>query len=93
MFLGYFVSSVHSMQFPFYILLMTWHYKRLTSYRHNTHISRSSIVRERGKCMHFYISKAASISAPLGAKISQFFDEIVTFYPRKWPVLGIFVFN
>ena len=38
MFLGYFVTSVHSLQFPFYILLMTWHYKRLTSYRQNTHI-------------------------------------------------------
>ena len=38
MFLGYFVTSVHSMQFSFYILLMTWHYKRLTSYRQNIHI-------------------------------------------------------
>ena len=38
MFLGYFVTSVHSLQFPFYILLMTWHYKRLTSYQQNIHI-------------------------------------------------------
>ena len=32
------VTSAHSVQFPFYILLMTWHYKRLTNYRQKTHI-------------------------------------------------------
>ena len=34
-----------------------------------------------------------SVSALLGAKISQVLDKIVKFQPRKWPVLGIFVFN
>ena len=43
----YFVTSVHSLQFPFYILLMTWHYKRITSYRQNTHIEIIYSVRAR----------------------------------------------
>ena len=37
-FLGFFVAPVHSMRFPFYIILMTWDYKQLTRYRQNTHI-------------------------------------------------------
>ena len=32
------LQAVHSVQFPFYILLMTWHYTRFTNYRQITHI-------------------------------------------------------
>ena len=45
MFVCYYVTSAHSVQFPFYILLMTWHYKRLTNYRQQTHIDIITILR------------------------------------------------
>ena len=56
MFLGYYVTSVHSLQFLCYILLMTWHYKRLTSYQQNTHIEiiysvRASRASEENVCI------------------------------------------
>ena len=80
MFLGYFVTSVHSMQFPFYMLLMTWHYERLTSHRQNIHVEIICERAERAKkkwisqLQIYYVNQC---KCPLGANILQFLDEIV----------------
>ena len=50
------VPTNFQMQFPFYILLMTWHYKRLRNYRQNIHIE-IIYVCERGNFFAFLHSK------------------------------------
>ena len=62
LFVGYFVTSVHAMQFPFYILLMTWHYIRSHKLPANTYSEIIYVVCERGKFSHFYIPNLLFLS-------------------------------
>ena len=68
-----------------FLLLVVWRYKRQYIDK-NTNIEiiyvYASERSERGKLMHFYISNLLykmSVSAPPGAKIAQYLDEIVKF--------------
>ena len=54
MFVNYFVTYVHSVQFP--CLLMTWHYKRLTNCRQDAHIKIIHVSERAERARNFFFA-------------------------------------